>query len=34
VRHYLNLSRMEPRLERLLAEFRWDRMDRVFALDA
>jgi polysaccharide deacetylase family protein (PEP-CTERM system associated) len=33
VRHYLNLSRMEGRLERLLAEFRWDRMDRVFPLD-
>jgi polysaccharide deacetylase family protein (PEP-CTERM system associated) len=30
-RHYLNLARMEPRLECLLADFRWDRMDRVFA---
>ncbi|MBF0148155.1 MAG: DUF3473 domain-containing protein [Magnetococcales bacterium] len=30
-RHYLNLARMETRLERLLVEFRWDRMDRVFA---
>jgi len=30
-RHYLNLDRMEPRLRRLLADFRWDRMDRVFA---
>ncbi len=29
-RHYLNLGRMEPRLDRLLADFRWDRMDRVF----
>jgi polysaccharide deacetylase family protein (PEP-CTERM system associated) len=29
-RHYLNLSRMEGRLRRLLADFRWDRMDRVF----
>jgi polysaccharide deacetylase family protein (PEP-CTERM system associated) len=29
-RHYLNLDRMEPRLRRLLADFRWDRMDRVF----
>jgi polysaccharide deacetylase family protein (PEP-CTERM system associated) len=29
-RHYLNLDRMESRLERLLADFRWDRMDRVF----
>ena len=30
VRHYLNLSRTERRLERLLNDFRWDRMDRVF----
>jgi polysaccharide deacetylase family protein (PEP-CTERM system associated) len=29
-RHYLNLERMEHRLERLLSDFRWDRMDRVF----
>jgi hypothetical protein len=29
-RHYLNLTRMEGRLRRLLADFRWDRMDRVF----
>lgn len=29
-RHYLNLGRMEARLERLLADFRWDRVDRVF----
>jgi polysaccharide deacetylase family protein (PEP-CTERM system associated) len=29
-RHYLNLSRMEQRLDRLLRDFRWDRMDRVF----
>lgn len=29
-RHYLNLSRMESRLTRLLGDFRWDRMDRVF----
>jgi polysaccharide deacetylase family protein (PEP-CTERM system associated) len=32
-RHYLNLSRMETRLRRLLRDFSWDRMDRVF-LDA
>lgn len=31
VRHYLNLSRTAPRLSRLLRDFRWDRMDRVFA---
>jgi polysaccharide deacetylase family protein (PEP-CTERM system associated) len=29
-RHYLNLGRTQGRLERLLTEFRWDRMDRVF----
>ena len=29
-RHYLNLERMEQRLGRLLADFRWDRMDRLF----
>jgi polysaccharide deacetylase family protein (PEP-CTERM system associated) len=29
-RHYLNLDRMEGRLGRLLADFAWDRMDRVF----
>ncbi len=30
-RHYLNLERMEPRLRCLLGDFKWDRMDRVFA---
>ena len=30
-RHYLNLTRTRPRLERLLREFRWQRIDRVFA---
>lgn len=29
-RHYLNLERMEARLDRLLADFRWGRMDEVF----
>ena len=29
-RHYLNLHRTEPRLKSLLADFRWDRVDRVF----
>ncbi len=29
-RHYLNLKRTEPRLRRLMADFRWDRVDRVF----
>ena len=30
-RHYTNLSRMTARLDRLLRDFVWDRMDRVFA---
>lgn len=30
IRHYLNLERMQPRLECLLGEFSWDRMDVVF----
>jgi len=30
LRHRLNLGRVEARLERLLADFRWDRMDAVF----
>jgi polysaccharide deacetylase family protein (PEP-CTERM system associated) len=30
-RHYLNLDRMEGRLARLLNDFAWDRIDRVFA---
>ncbi len=29
-RHYLNLGRMKTRIERLLQDFRWNRMDRVF----
>jgi polysaccharide deacetylase family protein (PEP-CTERM system associated) len=29
-RHYTNLDRMEGRLKRLLKDFDWDRMDRVF----
>lgn len=32
-RHYVNLGRMESRMDRLLADFRWDRMDRVFLDD-
>jgi polysaccharide deacetylase family protein (PEP-CTERM system associated) len=31
LRHYTNLSRMAARLDQVLAEFAWDRMDRVFA---
>ena len=30
IRHYLNLGRTEARLKRLLDDFHWDRMDRVF----
>jgi polysaccharide deacetylase family protein (PEP-CTERM system associated) len=33
-RHYLNLHRTESRLNRLLSDFRWDRIDRVFEIDA
>jgi polysaccharide deacetylase family protein (PEP-CTERM system associated) len=29
-RHYVNISRMESRLERLLGDFRWGRMDQIF----
>jgi polysaccharide deacetylase family protein (PEP-CTERM system associated) len=29
-RHYINLHRTEPRLRRLLKDFNWDRVDRVF----
>jgi polysaccharide deacetylase family protein (PEP-CTERM system associated) len=33
-RHYVNLSRTADRLERLLGDFRWGRMDEVFDLEA
>ena len=29
-RHYVNLRRTQPRLRRLLRDFRWNRVDRVF----
>jgi len=29
-RHYVNLAHMKDRLDRLLGDFRWDRIDRVF----
>jgi len=29
-RHYVNLTRMESRIQALLRDFHWDRMDRVF----
>jgi polysaccharide deacetylase family protein (PEP-CTERM system associated) len=31
-RHYVNLHRTESRLERLLGDFRWGRMDKVFGI--
>jgi polysaccharide deacetylase family protein (PEP-CTERM system associated) len=31
LRHYTNLSRMKADLEHLLRDYRWDRMDRVYA---
>jgi len=33
LRHYTNLSRMEGKLRRLLADFSWDRIDTVFISD-
>ena len=33
-RHYVNLHQTEPRLRRLLSDFRWERVDRVFDLNA
>ncbi len=32
LRHYVNLSSMEQRLERLLRDFQWGRMDEVFGV--
>ena len=29
-RHYVNIERTEPRLRRLLSDFRWDRVDAIF----
>ena len=29
-RHYVNIGRMEQRVDRLLSDFRWGRMDRIF----
>lgn len=31
-RHYTNLSRLEARLDRLLTDFSWDRLDKVFGI--
>ena len=33
-RHYVNLSKTEAKLKHLLADFQWDRMDRVFLTPA
>jgi polysaccharide deacetylase family protein (PEP-CTERM system associated) len=32
LRHYTNLGKMEGKLRRLLADFRWDRIDRVYGV--
>lgn len=32
-RHYVNIGRMDERLERLLGDFRWGRMDEIFLGD-
>ena len=32
-RHYVNIAAMPGRLERLLRDFKWGRMDQVFAAD-
>jgi len=33
-RHYVNIGRMEARLSRLLGDFHWDRMDRLFLAES
>ncbi len=33
MRHYVNLASTESKLERLLQDFQWDRVDRAFAAD-
>lgn len=33
LRHYVNLSRMEAKLDRLLADFHWGRADQVYAAE-
>jgi hypothetical protein len=32
MRHYLNLHRLEGRIESLLRDFAWDRLDKAFHL--
>jgi polysaccharide deacetylase family protein (PEP-CTERM system associated) len=34
LRHYINLHRMEARVDRLLGDFRWGRIDDIFLKDA
>ncbi|MGI9418472.1 MAG: XrtA system polysaccharide deacetylase [Geminicoccaceae bacterium] len=34
LRHYTGLTAMEGKLQRLLGDFRWDRMDRLYGLEA
>jgi polysaccharide deacetylase family protein (PEP-CTERM system associated) len=31
-RHYVNINKMEVKLRKLLVDFRWDRVDRVFSI--
>jgi hypothetical protein len=33
VRHYLNLDKMTPGLQRLVRDFAWNRVDHVFGTD-
>ena len=33
-RHYVNIPRMEQRLQRLLQDFQWGRMDHIFLKQA
>jgi polysaccharide deacetylase family protein (PEP-CTERM system associated) len=33
IRHYLNLERTRPRLQRLLKDFRWNRVDKVYPIN-
>ncbi len=33
-RHYVNIDRMEGRLDQLLRDFKWGRMDQVFLGEA
>jgi polysaccharide deacetylase family protein (PEP-CTERM system associated) len=34
LRHYVNLNTMEAKLRRLMADFRWDRIDRILPVES